>query len=282
MSAIGSNDNRGAHSEGSSPASAPSPASAASNSSATSTPSADSPAGVATPPSPATPVSVPTPTSPEPASGTALAEDPVLRGEPSLPNDHAPMAASAEEVTGASAALDAEPTPHPAGATDRNWMGYVAFASGALALSVVAIVMGHLGLGAYKKARASKRDFAFAGVVLGYVGLVATAVGLWFALGDRTTPAHVDVHAQQDVAALGAAAAVWAGQTGQVPEVSLTDDGFLVAGEPLAGHLMGERALTLTGDGPAHWCLELAYEGGEQAAFSYTATSGMAQGPCGP
>lgn len=220
--------------------------------------------------------------SPEPTSGTALADDPVLSSDPELPNDREPSATSADEVTGASAQFDTEQTPELAHATERNWMGYVAFATGALALSVVAIVLGHLGLTAAKQARSNNRDFALAGLILGYIGLVATAVGLWFALGDRTSPAHVDVQAQQDVSAVGAAAATAASQTGEVPQASLTETGYLIAGKAIDSHLAGERALTLTGDGPANWCLDIAYEGGEHAAFSYTATTGMAQGRCGP
>lgn len=215
---------------------------------------------------------------PEPSSGTALSDDPVLSNEPELPNGHAPSPASADEPAGASAESNDAPNQSPA--QDRNWMGYVAFAAGALALSVVAIVLGHLGLKAIKQGRAGNRDFALAGLILGYVGLVATVVGLWVVLGDHTSPAHIDVQAQQDVSAVGAAAATAAIQTGQVPEVSLTDTGYLVAGQAIESHLTGERTLTLTGETFANWCLDITYEGGEQAAFSYTATTGMAQGRC--
>ena len=217
----------------------------------------------------------------EPTSGTALADDPVLTNEPELPNEDAPAPASAQEPTRASAEIDDPATPEQATPThDRNWMGYAAFATGALALSVVAIVLGHLGLKAGKQGRSGNRDFAFAGLILGYIGLVATGVGLWFALGDQTTAAHVDVQAQQDVSAVGAAAATSAIETGQLPTATLTDTGYLVAGETLDTHLTGERTLTLNGETFSDWCLDIAYEGGEQQAFSYTATSGMAQGRC--
>lgn len=221
---------------------------------------------------------------PEPTTGTALSDDPVLSSDPQLPNEgeYAPTASSAPEFTTASAELDAHPTPDQATTNqDRNWPGYVAFTTGALALSIPAIVLGHLGLSASKRGRTASREFALAGLILGYIALVATGVGLWFLSTDRTPPATLDVYAQQDVSAVGAAAATAAIETGQMPEVTLTDTGYMVAGQALDTHLMGERTLNVTGEGMAGWCLDIGYDGGEQAAFSYTATTGMAQGRCG-
>lgn len=213
--------------------------------------------------------------------GTTLSEDPVLTNEPALPNDQAPLVSVPGNSAGASAVGATPPGPaSTSGTSERNWLGYAAFVTGALALSVVAIVLGHLGLQAVKRGRASNRDFALAGTILGYIGLVATAVGLWLLLADHTSPADVDVQAQQDVSALGAAAATAAIDTGILPDVAQTDAGYEVAGQAIESHLDVARTLTLTGDGPAGWCLEVAYEGGEQNAFSYTATGGMAQGRC--
>ena len=211
--------------------------------------------------------------------GTALSEDPVLASEPDLPNDQAPKVTSPPAASGASAVLNDEQSP-ASSTRERNWMGYVAYVAGALALSLVAIVLGHLGLSATRRGRASNRDFGLAGVILGYVGLVATAVGLWFVLADQTSAADVDVQAQQDVSAVGAAAATVATETSEVPDVTQTETGYVGAGQVTDTHRQGARELTMNGDGPADWCLDITYEGGEQAAFSYTATHGMAQGRC--
>lgn len=252
-------------------------------------PARDSGASSVSPPSADSPHAAPTPASAsatgldEPASGTALADDPVLSTEPELPNDQAPTSGSSQEAAGASAEPSDGPNPDPAThARGRNWLGYVAFVSGAFAVSLPAVAVGHLGLSAAKRGEASNRDFALAGLILGYIGLIVTAVGVWLFVADPTSPARVDIQAQQDVAAVGAAAATAAIETEQRPEVTLTDSGYGVAGEHIETHLLGERTLTLTGEGMAGWCLDIAYEGGEHPAFSYTATSGMAEGRCAP
>src|SRR5690554_5888488 len=122
----------------------------------------------------------------EPASGTALSDDPVLNSDPDLPNDDAPAPPSTQEPARASAEFDDhQAAEHGTESHDRNWVGYAAFATGALALSVVAIVLGHLGLKASTQGRAANRDFALAGLILGYIGLVATTVGVWFRSEER-------------------------------------------------------------------------------------------------
>ncbi len=165
-------------------------------------------------------------------------------------------------------------------AADRNWMGYVAYATGALGLSVVAIVLGFLGLGAARDSRANNRSFATAGLILGVVGLVASGVGVWWLLGDRSAGQDVDIQAQQDVSAVGAAIAIAVVEVGDVPDVAQTETGYVVAEQTIAAHLTAERTLTLTGSEPVSWCVEIVYEGGDQQAYSYGATTGMAAGSC--
>src|SRR5690606_15852308 len=104
--------------------------------------------------------------------------------------------------------------------------------------------LGHLGLSAAKRGRANNRTFSVAGLILGYVGLVLTAVGAWLLLDDRPSAADIDVHAQQDVAAVGAAAAEFAIDTGQVPSVSGSDDGYIVGDSTIAAELEVPHELT--------------------------------------
>ncbi|GIG55614.1 DUF4190 domain-containing protein [Demequina activiva] len=173
-----------------------------------------------------------------------------------------------------------EPQAEPVGEPDRDWMGVTAFITGALLLSPVAIILGHLGLGAAKRGRARHRSFAIAGLVLGYLGLIATVAGVYLLLTQTTSPEAIDAQAQQDVTAVGAAAATHAVETGALPDVEQVDAGYSVAGETIAPHLETQHALTFTGTTATDWCLEITYAGGNQTAMSYTATGGMAQGAC--
>ncbi|MFV0632871.1 DUF4190 domain-containing protein [Demequina sp.] len=169
-----------------------------------------------------------------------------------------------------------EPEPHP----DREWMGIAAYASALLLLSPVAIVLGHLGISAARKGRARHRSFAVAGAVLGWIGLVATGVGLYFLLTDRVTADDIDIQAQQDVSAVGAAAATYAVETGQLPEVSRNGDSYTVAGETLDAHLTGLADLYMSGTTASDWCFTVGYKGGNEPSFSYSAMEGMFAGPC--
>ncbi|MFN3866060.1 MAG: DUF4190 domain-containing protein [Demequina sp.] len=163
---------------------------------------------------------------------------------------------------------------------DRNWIGVGAFVTGALFLSLVAIVLGHLGLSAAKRGRADNRQFSIAGLILGYLGLIVTAAGVWFLVAGPVRAGDVDIQAQQDVSAVGAAAASLAAQTADLPVVSQTDAGYSVGDQAIVAELTTAHELGFAGSGPADWCLEIVYEGGTEAAFHYTATSAMAPGLC--
>lgn len=215
-----------------------------------------------------------TPRSPD----SAPTGDPVGTGAQSPEHATASAAPQDDEQSDAdgSGVAAAEHTAEP----DRDWLGVTAFVAGALLLSPVAIVLGHLGLSAAKKGRARHRSFAVAGLILGYVGLVATAVGVWLLVSERVDPAQIDVQAKQDVTAVGAAAATHAVETATMPQVEQTDAGYSVAGETIESHLETQHSLTFMGTTASDWCLEITYAGGDQTAVSYTATGGMAQGAC--
>lgn len=69
-------------------------------------------------------------------------------------------------------------------AKDNNWMGIVALITGIIGLSVVAIVFGILGLSAAKKGKATNRGMSIAGIILGAIWIVisAVAIGAFFFL----------------------------------------------------------------------------------------------------
>ncbi|MFW2512744.1 DUF4190 domain-containing protein [Demequina sp. SO4-13] len=260
---------------------APSPASAASPAPASAAPAGEGPAAG----------EEPAPTARTAEDGETQVMEPVkdeptqvmdpVPGEEPVPR-RAPWAPTPPEAQGEHAADRPVSTDAPAGppSTDRNWLGVVAFVTGALFLSLVAIVLGHLGLSAAKRGRANNRTFAMAGLILGYMGLAATAAGAWLLFASGPTPAEVDVQAQQDVSAVGAAVAMLAVETDRVLEVAETADGYTVGGQAIPAEITTPHELAIVGDGPADWCLEIVYEGGEQGAFSYAATEGMSPGRC--
>ena len=201
--------------------------------------------------------------------------------------EHAQTHAETAEQAAPTAVLPAweEPPGEPEseaqhGEPDREWMGITSFITAVLLLSPVAIVLGHLGMSAAKRGRARHRSFAVAGAVLGYVGLLVWAGAAYLLATDAGGAQSVDVQAQQDVSAVGAAAATQAAETGLMPEVAQVGDDYEVAGETITAHLVGEHTLEITGSTAYDWCLSIGYTGGEQAAYSYTATGGMVAGPC--
>ncbi len=60
----------------------------------------------------------------------------------------------------------------------RNWMGISSFVASAIGLGPVGIVLGHLGLRAVKRRRATNGGMALAGTVVGYVSVVAVVGAL--------------------------------------------------------------------------------------------------------
>ncbi len=69
--------------------------------------------------------------------------------------------------------------PSGPGSSRRNWLGLVAFILSLLGGGLIAIVLGHLGLRAVARGKATNRGIAFAGTVLGYVGVVVLTAALF-------------------------------------------------------------------------------------------------------
>jgi peptidyl-prolyl cis-trans isomerase B (cyclophilin B) len=89
-------------------------------------------------------------------------------------------------MTDPTPALSSPPnvTPYttPARAVRRwNVLAIVSLITGLLALGIVAVVAGHIALRQIRRSGESGRGFAVAGLVLGYLGIVAlgVAVAVW-------------------------------------------------------------------------------------------------------
>jgi hypothetical protein len=164
---------------------------------------------------------------------------------------------------------------------DKNWLGMTALVSGALALSVVAIVTGHLGLSAVKNGRATNRTFALAGTILGYIGLAATiaALAVYFLAAAPQVEADArDFDAQTDVINVGSEIANhWQTSTAP-PSVTQATDGYLIEDVVVPAQLTTDRTLTFSGTAGTEWCVVLEFEGGNEDAFTYTPTDGLESG----
>lgn len=55
----------------------------------------------------------------------------------------------------------------------KNWMGIVSLVTSILGMSLIGVIFGHLALSANKKGEADNRGLSLAGLILGYIGLVA-------------------------------------------------------------------------------------------------------------
>lgn len=163
--------------------------------------------------------------------------------------------------------------------TERNWMGVAGFVAALLALSPIAIILGHLGLSAAKKGKATNRSVSLAAAILGWIALIATAVGVWAYL-QGPPAAQIDVYAQEDIHAVGAEVATQAVETGDMPVLADSGTEYTVGDVTIPSALEGAHEMTLTGSAPATWCLDLTYEGGENDAYSYLPTEGVVEGAC--
>lgn len=87
-----------------------------------------------------------------------------------MPEDAAPRAA----VFGGPGSPEPPEDGTPNGPADsgRNWLGLTAFIASLLGGGLIAIVLGHLGLRAAARGKATNRGTALAGTILGYVGVV--------------------------------------------------------------------------------------------------------------
>lgn len=90
------------------------------------------------------------------------------------------------------------PTPYGGNPTAKNWMGIVGLVSWFVGLSLVSIILGHLGRSAAKRGEATNGGVALASLILGYIQLLVVALGLIFAVLIPVIATTTDVTAQDD------------------------------------------------------------------------------------
>lgn len=209
-----------------------------------------------------------------------IADEPTEVMAPVVPEHDEPDAepapsAETEEETPEGEGSGAVPDS-PAG----NPLGVWSVVTGILLIFAAAIVLGHLGLrAAAREGRA--RTAAFAGMLLGYLGLVVagTGVALWLLVfGPALETAEQELQAQADVTAVGNAVAAHFEDSATEPELSVTDTGYLVGDVAVEGLLAVDREVAFAFETTTEWCVELTYA---DAAASYVGATGYSATACG-
>lgn len=163
------------------------------------------------------------------------------------------------------------------GAPSGSWFGPAAWVTGALGLWPAAIPLGHLGIAAAKRSDANRRGFAVAGAILGYVGLLITALLIWVVVRGPL-PETVDAYAHHDVVEVGNAVGAAVAADESLPTVEAAASGYAVGETAVEGLLETQRTATLTPVGDTGWCLQLDYVGGNVGSWSFDSAEGVTEG----
>lgn len=162
----------------------------------------------------------------------------------------------------------------------RNALGVWGVVSGALLLFPIALVLGHMGLRANRNGDANNKSVALAGVILGYLGLAAALVGTAIALfvvWPNVDAQNTDNAAKADVINIGNAMVVVTVGGSDIPAVQQLGSAWSVGDQSVPMQLRTEQTVTVTGDGPAGWCVTLSYQGGNESDVSYSPTGGLTE-----
>lgn len=157
-------------------------------------------------------------------------------------------------------------------------LAYAAFATGALALSIPAIALGHVSLGKTARSRSSARAFALAGTILGYVGLVATAAAVYLIMFGPHVQATQDAQVQADVIAVGSALAEQVIASDDQPAIRLNDTSITVGSTVVERTSTVDTELEFSFTSGDTWCVSLTSPGSEAGGYSYMAQTGMVEG----
>ncbi len=76
----------------------------------------------------------------------------------------------------------ANATAAPAAAKPSTWMNIAALVTGILCLPIIPVIFGHLGVSQANKGRADYKGLGIAGLILGYLEIVAGVIFLVFAI----------------------------------------------------------------------------------------------------
>lgn len=168
-----------------------------------------------------------------------------------------------------------------AGSSQKNYLGILALIFPFVFLSVVGIIVGHMGLAAVKRGTANNRGVALAGTIVSWVFTVLVVPGLLAAIAipiylnqqDKANDAAVT----SDLMNLNIAVTTHFVDQAEPPHVALEGDHYVVGDQTTPASASVEDVALVMLDG-ASYCLAVTYDGGQQ--LSLHETGAVVEGGC--
>lgn len=148
----------------------------------------------------------------------------------------------------------------------RNVLGILALIAPFVGLSMVGIVLGHLGLGAVKKGTANNRGIALAGTIVSWVFTVFVALGIVASIAipvflNQRNTAH-EAAVKSDLMTLRMAVESSYIDNVQVPTVAYAGGNYYVGNEVIVADSTVTDAHLFSDDGQSY-CIEVEYRAGQ-------------------
>jgi len=152
--------------------------------------------------------------------------------------------------------------PYGQGSDARNVLGILSLVAPFVGLSLVGVILGHLGLSAVKKGKANNRGIALAGTIVSWVftglGMLAVvaaiAIPIFFTQQDKAHEAAV----RSDLSNLNVAVASYYVDHGSVPELSFDGQSYHVADAVIGADTTVTDAQLFSSD-DFSYCIQVEY-----------------------
>ena len=148
----------------------------------------------------------------------------------------------------------------------RNVLGILALIAPFVGLSMVGIVLGHLGLGAVKKGTANNKGIALAGTIVSWVFTALVALGIVASIAipvflNQRNAAH-EAAVKSDLMTLRMAVETSYVDDLQVPTVAYAGGNYYVGNEVIVADSTVTDARLFSNDGQSY-CIEVEYRAGQ-------------------
>lgn len=157
--------------------------------------------------------------------------------------------------------------PAPVNSSQKNYLGILSLIFPFVFLSLVGIIMGHMGLSAVKKGTANNHGVALAGTIVSWVFTVLIVPALLAAIAipiyvNQQDKAH-EAAAKADLATLAVAVATHFVEQTEPPVVAIDGDNYVIGDqtEPKSPSVEDVDFVML---GDFNYCIAVTYDGGQE------------------